>query len=201
MKVDAIITDPPYCINYKNWDHKNNLLYICEAIQLMTKSLKKNGNFIIFAGWSNVCKINILTQSLGLELKNWIIWDRVKCKNPGKNLTSTREEILWFIKKENDTLCFNKMDSEIKKKTKGYGRKNGSEYRRLSNVWTDISPVCYKSKEYLGNDCQKPLKLMERCVKLWTNEDDTVLDPFMGSGATGEACQNLNRNFIGNDID
>ena len=38
---------------------------------------------------------------------------------------------------------------------------------------------------------------MERCVKLWTNENDTVLDFTMGSGSTGVACKNLNRNFIG----
>ena len=38
---------------------------------------------------------------------------------------------------------------------------------------------------------------MERCVTIWTNEGDTVLDFTMGSGTTGEACVNLSRSFIG----
>lgn len=41
---------------------------------------------------------------------------------------------------------------------------------------------------------------MERCVKLWTNEGDTVLDFCMGSGSTGVACVNTNRNFIGIEL-
>ena len=42
---------------------------------------------------------------------------------------------------------------------------------------------------------------MERCVTIWTNEGDTVLDFTMGSGTTGEACVNLGRNFIGIESD
>lgn len=48
---------------------------------------------------------------------------------------------------------------------------------------------------------QKPLSLMERLVRIYTNHTDVVLDPYMGSGTTGWACQNLNRNFIGCEID
>lgn len=202
IKFDAIITDPPYGINYnKNeWDKKNNINWKFLFLQL-NNILKKNGNMIFFAGWSNVCNVIKEVQNSNFILKKWIAWDRQKCGNPGNNLTSTKEEILWFIKKENNNIRFNKMDSKISKKTKGYGVKNGSEFRRLSNVWSDISGISYMSKEYQGNDCQKPVELMERCINLWTNENDFVFDCFMGSGATGMACQNLNRNFIGIEKD
>lgn len=78
--------------------------------------------------------------------------------------------------------------------------KNGCEFRALSNVWTDISPIVPWSKERVAHPTQKPVALMERCIELWTNPYDTVLDFTMGSGSTGVACVNTNRNFIGIEL-
>ena len=80
------------------------------------------------------------------------------------------------------------------------GKKNGESHRAFRNVWTDISPIVPWSKERVAHPTQKPVQLMERCVKLWTNENDTVLDFTAGSGSTGVACKNLNRNFVGIEI-
>ena len=51
------------------------------------------------------------------------------------------------------------------------------------------------------HEAQKPTVLLERLILLSSNENDTVLDCFMGSGSTGVACKNLNRNFIGIELD
>lgn len=48
---------------------------------------------------------------------------------------------------------------------------------------------------------QKPVELLEYLIKTFTNEGETVLDNYMGSGSTGEACINTNRNFIGVELD
>jgi len=48
---------------------------------------------------------------------------------------------------------------------------------------------------------EKPISLMETLIRNSTQEGETVLDPFMGGGSTGLACANLNRNFIGFEID
>jgi DNA modification methylase len=48
---------------------------------------------------------------------------------------------------------------------------------------------------------QKPLRLMDRIILATTDEGDTVIDPFMGTGTTGVACAELGRNFIGIEID
>ena len=191
VKVDAIICDPPYLINQADWDKEFNMSL---AIDLCYDLLKDNGNLILFQGWSNVLQTKELLDEK-FEIQNWIIWDRIKGRGAKKNFVSTREDILWYCKCDKPT--FNKIYSNIPKKTGGMGKKNGQECRALTNVWYDISPIVPWSKERNGHPTQKPLQLMERCVTIWTNEGDTVLDFTMGSGTTGEACKNLNRKFIG----
>lgn len=71
----------------------------------------------------------------------------------------------------------------------------------LSDVWTDIPALPHNAKEKVAHPTQKPIKLMERIINIFTNEGDTVLDFCMGSGSTGVACKNLNRNFIGIEKD
>ena len=71
----------------------------------------------------------------------------------------------------------------------------------MPDVWTDIPALPHNSKEKVNHPTQKPIKLMERIVSLFTNEGNTVLDFCMGSGSTGVACLNLNRNFIGIEKD
>ena len=135
-----------------------------------------------------------------LKLKNWIIYDRIKGRGAKTNLVSTREDILWYVK-DAEKYTYNKIPSTIKKKTGGtIGRKNGQIYRALSNVWTDISPIVPWSKERVKHPTQKPLSLMERIVKIYSNQADTVLDPFMGSGTTLVAAKKLSRKYIGADI-
>ena len=57
--------------------------------------------------------------------------------------------------------------------------------------------IIRNSKEKGLHPTQKPVALMEYLIKTYTNEGETVLDFTMGSGTTGVACTNLNRNFIG----
>lgn len=193
--IDAIICDPPYNINYDTWDNNFNMNKICE---LCFDLLKENGNLILFQGWSNVGETKNIFDKYFI-LQDWIIYDRIKGRGGKKHLVSTREDILWYSKSKEYT--FNKIPSTIKKRTGGLGLKNGCEYRALSNVWTDISPIVPWSKERVNHPTQKPLQLMKRCIELWTNENDFVLDFCMGSGTTGVACKELNRNFIGIELE
>lgn len=195
IQVDAIITDPPYNINQAEWDNDFDL---SEIIPLCKQILKFDGNLIIFQGWSNVCETKRLLDQY-FTCQDWIIYDRIKGRGGKKHLVSTREDILWYS--NSDSYTFNKIPSTIKKKTGGLGLKNGCEFRALSNVWTDISPIVPWSKERVNHPTQKPVQLMKRCVELWTNEGDLVLDFTMGSGSTGVACKELGRRFIGIDND
>jgi site-specific DNA-methyltransferase (adenine-specific) len=191
--VDLIAIDPPYEISYENldWDKKSLNWNILR--DEFNRILKPTGNLIIFQGWSNVSDTKKILEE-NFKLKNWIIWDRIKGRGANTNMVSTREDILWFVKTEKYT--YNKIYSTIKKKTGGLGAKNGQECRALSNVWTDISPIVPWAKERVSHPTQKPIQLMERIVTIFSNENDLVLDCFAGSGSTGVAAKNLNRNFI-----
>jgi site-specific DNA-methyltransferase (adenine-specific) len=196
--VDLIAVDPPYEIFFEKneWDKKvldwNTL---CEEY---FRILKPTGNLIVFQGWSNVSETKTILEKK-FNLNNWIIWDRIKGRGAKTNVVSTREDILWFSKTQNYT--YNKIYSNIKKKTGGLGNKNGQPNRALSNVWSDISPIVPWSDERNPHPTQKPLQLMERIITIWSNENDLVLDSFMGSGTTIEASINLKRNYIGIERD
>lgn len=71
----------------------------------------------------------------------------------------------------------------------------GLHWSQYTGVYTDLV------EEPSGHQWQKPASLMERLIRIYTNEGDTVLDPFCGSGQTLKACKKLNRKFIGIDID
>ncbi|MCX5772898.1 MAG: site-specific DNA-methyltransferase [Candidatus Hydrogenedentes bacterium] len=68
------------------------------------------------------------------------------------------------------------------------------------DVWTDIFPINSQAAERLGYPTQKPLPLLERIIRISSNEGDIVLDPFCGCGTTIDAAQRLNRQWIGIDI-
>ena len=69
----------------------------------------------------------------------------------------------------------------------------------LTSVWTDIDLIRGHSKEKIGYPTQKPESLLERIIKMASNEGDTVLDPFMGGGTTIAVADKLNRQWIGID--
>lgn len=195
-QIDHIIVDPPYNINVDDWDRNFDVSVTIQKL-IDSKKLNDGANIIIFQGWSNVIDTIQSISNLGCILNDWIIWDRTKGRGGKKSLVSTREDILWFSYGRFNT--FNKEYSNIKKVT--VGLKSNNPNRALSNVWTDISPIVPWSKEHNNHPTQKPVELMERCVRIWTNPKDVVLDFTMGSGTTGVACKKLGRSFVGIEND
>ena len=87
--------------------------------------------------------------------------------------------------------------TNTKSKNRGFTTYQSHSKGKLFSSIVSINKEHYNFK----HPTQKPLQLMELLIKLVTNENDTILDPFMGSGSTGKASKNLNRNFIGIEID
>lgn len=204
--LDLIFVDPPYEIKYLDldWDKQGNIHWD-KLISEFNRILKPNGQFIIMTGWSTYPRlVEIITDSGTISHQNFyhknsIVWDRIKGRGCKTNLVGTREELLWFVKNPKKYI-FNKIPSTIKKVTRGL--KSNSDYRAISNVWTDISPLVPwgVEKKLYYHPTQKPYKLVERVINIWSNKGDTVGDFFMGTGVTAEVCKNLDRNFMGCEI-
>ncbi len=98
---------------------------------------------------------------------------------------------------------------EMDKQDKLYFTKNGKPRRKnfldeyggseADNIWLDITPVGQNQSEIIGYPTQKPEALLERVIKMASNEGDTVLDCFMGGGTTIAVADKLNRKWIGID--
>ena len=117
------------------------------------------------------------------QLKEVIIWDKVNAQPAMRDnvLNSQYETILVFDKKD-----------AISRRFKSCNFKRGT----LSNVWK----IKREKKKY-NHGATFPIELATTVIENFTDKNDFILDPFMGTGTTGLACKMLNRNFIGIEID
>ena len=102
-------------------------------------------------------------------------------------------------KKEYRHLVDGKLCARTKRGDKFYYSELNENGTNITSVWSDIV-LTPSSKERLDYQTQKPKALIERIVKASSNEGDLVADFYLGSGTTSEVCKELNRNFIGCDI-
>jgi DNA modification methylase len=202
VKVDSIITDPPFNIVEKIGKNihlfrqseqqkdasitRDNMSFDVgfnqmEWLERIPKLLKKGGNLIIFNDWENMGDIARALRKYKIKVKCLNHWQK---NNPcpaewGRRFVAGREYFLH---------CTNggKYTFNTEKLHKG-------EFHY---------PLTKPSEKKAGkHPNQKPLNLMEELISILSNNNQTILDPFMGSGSTGVACKNLNRKFIGIELD
>lgn len=205
--IDCVVCDLPYFgvvdADFDNkWENEDDYLKWVESLVIQyVRVLKPGGSVFLFTSRQLNRKIcNILDRYL-ME-KRIIIWARKRGFNNtrGHALASGYEPIAYYVK-GGDEPVFNNIKIKPDTKRKEYTEGMLKEGVSLSDVWTDISALPHNSKEKTEHPTQKPIKLMERIIEMSSNEGDTVLDGCMGSGSTGVACLNLNRNFIGFEVD
>ncbi len=212
--LSLIITDPPYLIDYKNWD-KQEIDFMHKWIEVCTRKLKSNGTMWAFMAKDNLfthkqCPMGMVNamQDFGtVHLENWITWSRLKGRGSSKHLKSVREEIIHFTKSEFDyTWNSLKTMREVIIPYIKDGKPRGwvidvdgkrIRWTGLGNSWVYSPPQHNGISEKQLHPCQKPVMMLERLIRLSSNEDDLVLDPFMGSGSTAIACMLSKRKFIG----
>lgn len=197
--VDHIITDPPYNISkdnnfntmknprtgvdFGNWDRGEFDLY--SWVPKYAKLLNKNGSMIIFCSYRFISYIIDALESAeaGMVAKDILVWQKSNPmpRNTDRRYVQDMEFAIWAVKK-NAKWIFNKPVDK--------------PYLRAMFTTSLVS-----GGEKLGHPTQKSLRLMEDIIVIHTNPDELILDPFMGSGSTGEAALRCGRRFLGIEFD
>ena len=208
--IDAIFADPPYflsnggisvhsgkqvCVDKGDWDKGGTPEYIYEFnhqwLALCRTKLRDNGTIWISGTHHNIHVVMRCLQELGYKVLNTITWQKT---DPPPNLSCryfnfSTELIIWARKTEKKPHKFNYEAMKLL---------NGGQ--QMTDVWR-IPAVSRWEKQQGKHPTQKPLRLLYRIILASTNEGDTVLDPFSGSGTTGIAANLLGRKYVGIEQD
>lgn len=200
--VDMVLTDPPYGTTACKWDTVIPLEPMWERLK---RVIKLNGAIVMTA--SQPFTTTLIASNIKNYKYNWV-WNKALA---GNGILAKKQP----LKIHEDVIVFNSKIYQPEMR-KGKARWKGGikdKHGTFSNaeapkVWSDeYYPVSIIDISGAGmrtgrvHPTQKPVALMEYLIKTYTNEGETVLDFTMGSGTTGIACKNLNRSFIGIELD
>ena len=201
--VDMVCCDLPFGITQNKWDKVIPFEPLWEQYH---RIVKDNGAIVLFSQMPFTAE---LVHSNIKNFKYMWIWYKHYCRgflNAKKQPLRTTEHICVFYKNQ---CTYNPAMRTGKYRSKGGGFKNSDCYGAYEGVTStndqyypvDILDFAGVSVSKLLHPTQKPTALLEYLIKTYTNHGETVLDNCMGSGSTGVACVNTNRNFIGIELD
>ena len=211
--IDLILTDLPYGTTACKWD---TIIPFDKLWEMVNYLLKPNGAFITTASQPFT---SALVMSNPKMFKYEWIWEKTMPTGMAQSSympMKYHENILIF---SNGKTIFNKQLAErsesgkVRAKTPIYGNSDKSNHVNIGKQYAkqyDPEKVNPKTVLKFGSvansngklhPTQKPVALFEYLLKTYSNEGMTIFDPCMGSGTTGIACKNLNRNFIGIEKD
>ena len=173
--------------------------------------IKNNGAIVLFADGMFMAELMLSNKKMW---KYNIVWDKVLTSgflNANRQPLRAHEELVVFYKKQP---TYNPQKTKGKPNhSKGTSKKNTNnnygkfeivdnreelgDMKHPTSIWRYQKP--HPSK--MVHPTEKPLDCIEALIKTYTNEGDLVLDNTMGSGSTGVATKQLNRNFIGMELD
>jgi site-specific DNA-methyltransferase (adenine-specific) len=200
-KIDLVLTDPPYGTTQCKWD---SIIPFEPMWNQLKRVIKDNGAIALFG--SEPFSSYLRTSNIEWFKYDWY-WNKKQGtgflnskKYPLKNI----ETISVFCKKPHKYNPQMRVGKPYKIKS-GQGSLNyGNQVRVVTEnngVRYPLTLIEFNRDKNKLHSTQKPVALLEYLIKTYTNENDTVLDFTMGSGSTGVACKNLNRNFIGIEKD
>lgn len=225
--VNLVITSPPYNLQKKYGKYDDDRTFdeweslITSATKEIYRALTPNGSFFL-----NVSPIPdkqtkeiipldsiayFIAKKAGFKLRNKIIWHFNNMQNCTNRLSGRWEAILWFVK-DLENYVFNLDEIRVPFITQNDKRLVGKNGRNPTDVWDFESEsdfwyfdrVNNMTKNKLGlteHPCIYPLPMIERIIRMASNPNNVVLDPFLGSGTTIVAAKKLGRRGIGFELD
>jgi len=211
--VDLLIVDPPYNLSkdyhgkkFCATDNQSYAEYTKKWIEAVIPMLKPTASVYVCCDWKSSLVIGPVLQKY-FVVRNRITWQREKGRGASKNWKNGMEDI-WFAT-VSDEYTFNLEAVKIRKRVIAPYRENGKpkdweetaegNFRNTcpSNFWDDISIPYWSMPENTDHPTQKPEKLMAKLILASSNVEDTVFDPFSGSGTTLVAAKKLGRKYVG----
>lgn len=199
--VDMVLTDPPYGTTACKWD---SIIPLEPMWERLKRVIKPNGAIVMTASQPFTTD---LIQSNRKWFKYSLVWSKSQVTgflNAKKQPLRSHEDILVFYQKQPTYNPKMVKGKRVLKSTGGDSTNYGKfTYKpHYSDQYYPKSIIEIPQNRFKGgHPTQKPVELMEYLIKTYTNGGETVLDFTMGSGTTGVACVNLNRNFIGIEKD
>ena len=204
--IDMILCDLPYGTTACKWDV---IIPFDKLWEQYNRIIKDNGAIVLFG--SEPFSSHLRMSNIKNYRYDWV-WDKVR--GVGHLLAKKRpmmciENISVFYKKQPTyNPQMRKRDKPRKSINKGNDKVwNGKGEIYVSEMLNEKYPInllTFSKSDMTKNNyhpTQKPVELLEYLIKTYTNENELVLDNCMGSGSTGVACINTNRNFIGIELD
>lgn len=170
--------------------------------------LKDGGIFIVMTDWHSVFETgHHLKIVIGGNHLNHICWKNEWGNYPKDKFRQSHDDVLIFSKGKNYKFYPERVQVEkVTANSKGLN-KSGRITKLATSVWTDLC-LTTVAKERIKNPetgklirWQKPIRLIERLLLPFTDEGDLIIDPFMGSGTSGDWAKQNNRNYIGIEYD
>ena len=208
--VDMILADPPYQITQCKWD---SIIPLEPMWEQLKRVIKPNGAIVMTA--IQPFTTTLISSNMKMFKYCWV-WEKSKATghlNAKKRPMVKHEDIVVFYLKQcayNPQGLIQKDSPTISKGNRGlkglgssgecYGKAAKDAIQTHTNYPLSITKHSVDMKAEF-HPTQKPVALMEYLIRTYTNETETVLDFTMGSGTTGVAAKNLNRDFIGIELD
>lgn len=208
--IDLICTDPPYSLKYEfandSLSHSEQQKFMKQYCKEFVRMLKDYGTLNIFMGQKMTHYLYFVLLDLQFTWQNELIWNRDGGQMPTKKLGICHEIINIWTKGENHK-TFNLDEIRMKSKYAETDKRLNPKGKNPGDVWY-VPALFGRKKERIVDEngkaihpTQKPIDIIYPLIKAYSNEDDSILDAFMGSGTTGEVAIKLGRRFIGIEKD